>query len=82
MLDTDSSIGLSVYGNGGMNTEYNSGVFAGGSVKTENVNLEQLFTGSFSNTNINLALQSISTPSQIKYELEGNNVLFYAENAP
>ncbi|WP_297705971.1 FecR family protein [uncultured Eudoraea sp.] len=51
-------------------------------VKTENVNLEQLFTGSFSNTNINLALQSISTPSQIKYELEGNNVLFYAENAP
>jgi ferric-dicitrate binding protein FerR (iron transport regulator) len=51
-------------------------------IKTQNVNLEQLFTGSFSNTNINLALQSISTPSQIKYELEGNNVLFYAENAP
>jgi len=51
-------------------------------VKTQNVNLEQLFTGSFSNTNINLALQSISTPSQIKYELEGNNVLFYVENAP
>jgi len=51
-------------------------------VITQNVNLEQLFTGSFSNTNINLALQSISTPSQIKYELEGNNVLFYAENAP
>ena len=51
-------------------------------VKTLNVNLEQLFTGSFSNTNINLALQSISTPSQIKYELEGNNVLFYVENAP
>ncbi|MFC2147543.1 FecR family protein [Bacteroidota bacterium] len=51
-------------------------------VKTQNVNLEQLFTGSFSNTNINLALQSISTPSQIKFELEGNNVLFYAENAP
>ena len=51
-------------------------------VITQNVNLEQLFTGSFSNTNINLALQSISTPSQIKFELEGNNVLFYAENAP
>ncbi|MGB5360151.1 MAG: FecR family protein, partial [Eudoraea sp.] len=33
-------------------------------VKTQNINLEQLFTGSFSNTNINLALQSISTPSQ------------------
>ncbi len=51
-------------------------------VKTQNVNLEQLFTGSFSNTNINLALQSISTPSQIKFKLEGNNVLFYAEKAP
>lgn len=51
-------------------------------VKTQNINLGQLFTGSFSNTNLNLALQSISTPSQIKYELEGNNVLFYAENAP
>jgi ferric-dicitrate binding protein FerR (iron transport regulator) len=51
-------------------------------VKTQNVNLGQLFTGSFSNTNLNLALQSISTPSQIKYELKGNNVLFYAENAP
>ena len=51
-------------------------------IKTQNVNLEQLFTGSFSNTNINLALQSISTPSQISYTLEKNKVLFYAENAP
>ena len=30
MLDSDSSIGLSVYGNGGMNTEYQTGVYAGG----------------------------------------------------
>ncbi len=51
-------------------------------VETKNVDLTQLFTGSFSNTNINLALQSISTPSQIKYTLEKNKVLFYAENAP
>ncbi len=51
-------------------------------VETKNVDLTQLFTGTFSNTNINLALQSISTPSQLSYSLEKNKVLFYAENAP
>ena len=51
-------------------------------VETRNVDLNQLFTGTFSNTNINLALQSISTPSQISFNLEGNKVLFYADNAP
>ncbi|MBC8767516.1 FecR family protein [Arenibacter sp. BSSL-BM3] len=48
-------------------------------VATQNIDTEQLFTGSFSNTNKDLALQSISTPSQMKYKLEGNKVLFYAE---
>jgi ferric-dicitrate binding protein FerR (iron transport regulator) len=51
-------------------------------VETDNIDLQQLFTGTFSNTNIKLALQSISAPSQIKYTLEKNKVLFYAENAP
>lgn len=50
-------------------------------VETKNINIDQLYTGSFSNTNIDLALQSISGPSQIKFKLEGNKVLFYAENA-
>lgn len=44
MLDSDSSVGVSVYGNGGMNTEYpttvSGGTFYGG---TAGVNLEQLF---------------------------------------
>ncbi|MCM4151750.1 FecR family protein [Arenibacter sp. N53] len=48
-------------------------------VTTQNIDTDQLFTGSFSNTNKDLALQSISTPSQMKYKLEGNKVLFYAE---
>ncbi|MEQ8217334.1 MAG: FecR domain-containing protein [Arenibacter sp.] len=48
-------------------------------VATENIDANQLFTGSFSNTDKELALQSISTPSQIKFKLEGNKVLFYAE---
>ncbi|MEO1010268.1 MAG: FecR domain-containing protein [Bacteroidota bacterium] len=51
-------------------------------VRTQNIDLNQLYTGTFSNTNTDLALQSISVPSQIKYKLEGNKVLFYAENAP
>jgi ferric-dicitrate binding protein FerR (iron transport regulator) len=48
-------------------------------VITQNINTDQLFTGSFSNTDKEIALQSISTPSQIKFKLEGNKVLFYAE---
>ena len=51
-------------------------------VKTENVNANLLFTGTFSNTNLNMALKSISTPSRINYKVEGDNVLFYAGNAP
>ncbi len=51
-------------------------------VKTENIDLEQLYTGTFSNTNTDLALQSISVPSRIKFKLDGNKVLFYAENMP
>ena len=48
-------------------------------VNTENIDLEQLFTGTFSNTDPTLALQSISVPSQIKFKFEGDKVLFYGE---
>jgi len=51
-------------------------------VETQNIDTDQLFTGTFSNTDINLALKSISVPSQIKFKLEGTKVLFYAENMP
>jgi ferric-dicitrate binding protein FerR (iron transport regulator) len=51
-------------------------------VETRNIDLKQLFTGTFSNTDMNLALQSISTPSQISFKLEENKVLFYAEDTP
>ncbi len=51
-------------------------------VETQNVDLGQLFTGTFSNTNINLALQSISMPSRIDFDLKEGKVVFYAENAP
>ena len=51
-------------------------------VRTENVDTNQLFTGTFSNTDLKIALESISTPSQINYKLGEDNVLFYAENTP
>ncbi|GLU43885.1 FecR family protein [Allomuricauda sp. NBRC 101325] len=49
-------------------------------VTTENVDTDLLFTGSFNNTNLEMALKSISTPSQIKFKVEDDNVLFYAGN--
>jgi ferric-dicitrate binding protein FerR (iron transport regulator) len=51
-------------------------------VATQGVDTVQLFTGTFSNTNLNLALESISAPYQIKFKLEGKQVLFYAEETP
>ena len=45
MLDSESSIGVSVYGNGGMNTEYPSGAAPAGTFYggVAGINLEQLF---------------------------------------
>lgn len=51
-------------------------------VTTKNVDTELLFTGTFNNRDLNLALESISTPSQIRYKLEEDKVLFYAEDTP
>jgi len=54
MLDSDSSIGVSVYGNGGMNTEYpntgTGGTFYGG---LTGINLEQLFINTTYSRKIN-----------------------------
>ena len=51
-------------------------------VETKNIDSNQLFTGTFSNTDSDLALRSISMPSQIKFNLEGSKVLFYGEKTP
>ena len=51
-------------------------------ITTKNINTSQLFSGSFSNENLELALKSISVPLQIKFNLDGNKVLFYDEKAP
>jgi ferric-dicitrate binding protein FerR (iron transport regulator) len=51
-------------------------------VAVRDVDTRELFTGTFSNTNLDLALQSISAPLQLGYSLEGNKVLIHAQNAP
>ncbi|RRQ49271.1 DUF4974 domain-containing protein [Maribacter algicola] len=51
-------------------------------VSLDDIDENQLFTGTFSNSNLDLALKSISTPLQISFKLEGNKVLFYEESAP
>ncbi|MBO0329040.1 FecR family protein [[Muricauda] lutisoli] len=49
-------------------------------VTTENIDTNLLFTGSFNNTDLNMALKSISTPSKTHFTIDGDNVLFYAGN--
>ncbi|MDB2606697.1 FecR domain-containing protein [Zobellia sp.] len=51
-------------------------------VETQGVDTEQLFTGTFSNTSTDLALKSISAPSQIKFKFEGSKVLLYGNKNP
>ena len=51
-------------------------------VTTEKIDTKQLFTGSFSNTDLNLALESISSPTQLLYNINKDKVLIYAENKP
>ncbi|MFT4832195.1 MAG: transmembrane sensor [Psychroserpens sp.] len=52
-------------------------------VEIKNVDANQLFTGTFSNTDIDLALESISVPANIQFKkLDGNKVVFYAEETP
>lgn len=49
-------------------------------IELQKVDVNQLFTGTFSNTEIELALKSITVPLQIKFKLEDDKVLFYGEN--
>ncbi len=46
MLNEDMAVGVILYGNGGMNTDYPTQVFHDGSSSSTGVNIEQLFVGS------------------------------------
>lgn len=49
-------------------------------VETNDIDTKQLFTGTFSNTDVNLALQSISVPTQLEFKLKANKATFYVKN--
>jgi len=44
-------------------------------VDAKNVDLSQVFTGSFTHTDINMALKSITIPSQLKYQKKQNSII-------
>lgn len=44
-------------------------------VEAKNVDTSQIFTGSFTHTDIDLALQSITLPSQLKYQKKQNSII-------
>ncbi|WP_340110958.1 FecR family protein [Maribellus mangrovi] len=49
------------------------------SVKAEGVDLNQLFTGSFSHENLNIALESITFPVNLDYQINGNKIVLSFE---
>ena len=46
-------------------------------IEMNNIDASQLFTGSFTHKNKNVALQSITKPLRISYEIDGENVKFF-----
>lgn len=45
------------------------------SIETKNVDLRQLFTGSFSHNNLKIALESVTVPANLTYEIKDKKVL-------
>ncbi|MFV5693114.1 FecR family protein [Flavobacterium sp. LT1R49] len=46
-------------------------------IKVEGVDTSKLFTGSFTHTNKEIALQAVTIPLQLSYRIEGKIVIFY-----
>ncbi|QOD59798.1 FecR domain-containing protein [Polaribacter haliotis] len=49
----------------------------GYTVKTDNVNATKLYTGGFSHTDVNVAMQSVTIPLQLSYKIEGKTITVY-----
>lgn len=49
-------------------------------IETKNVELNQLFTGSFSHNNLKIALKSVTIPLNLRYKVDKNKVLITFEN--
>ncbi|QOG02110.1 FecR family protein [Flavobacterium sp. MDT1-60] len=46
-------------------------------IKTEGVDTSKLFTGSFTHTNKQIALQAVTIPLKLSYRIEGETIIFY-----
>ncbi|MFV5687871.1 FecR family protein [Flavobacterium sp. ZT3R25] len=46
-------------------------------IKVEGVDTSKLFTGSFTHTNKEIALQAVTIPLQLSYRIQGKTVIFY-----
>ena len=46
-------------------------------ILTNNVDTSQLFTGTFTHNDKNLALQSVTVPLKLSYKIDKNNITFY-----
>lgn len=46
-------------------------------IKSKDINLNQLYTGGFTHTDLNIALQAITIPLQLSYKIEGNTITIY-----
>ncbi|MEN8248984.1 MAG: FecR family protein [Bacteroidota bacterium] len=49
-------------------------------VESNNIELNQLFTGSFTHTDLNLALESITIPVDLNYEIQENKIVIFLES--
>ncbi len=50
-------------------------------IKTERIDTQKLFTGSFTNKDQKIALESITIPLKLSYKIEGKTIIFYNYNA-
>lgn len=46
-------------------------------IKTDGIDTSKLFTGSFTHTDKNIALEAITIPLKLSYRIEGKTVIFY-----
>jgi ferric-dicitrate binding protein FerR (iron transport regulator) len=50
------------------------------SITTRNVDSEQLFTGTFTHSDLSLALKSIAIPLNLTYEVEGKKIILASDS--
>ncbi len=46
-------------------------------IETKNIDLNKLYSGGFSHTDINMALQSVTIPQQLSYKIDGKKITIF-----